>query len=64
MQVYGIPADGSLPFLMFIADLGDEATRETRAHSNAHRTRKLYAQPLIAYELRGKGEPRRFNFIN
>jgi len=58
MHVYAIPADNSAPFLMFIADMGED-----RAHHNAHRTRRLYIQEIAAYEFRVKAaQPRRFNF--
>jgi hypothetical protein len=59
MHVYAIPSDGGSPFLMFIADMGED-----RAHQNAHRTRHLYVQKLTAYEFRTRdGAPRRFEFI-
>lgn len=61
MQVFAIPADSSeMPFLMFIADMGED-----RAHQNAHRTRHLYTQKIAAYEFRPKcGAARRFDFAD
>lgn len=56
VRVYAIPASGD-PFLMFIADMGEE-----RAHRNAHLTRLYYTKKLIGYEFRGQGDVRRFNF--
>lgn len=54
-HVYGIPQDGSAPFLMFIAESGD-----AYAHQNVQATRRYYTQPIAAYELRNKDGVRRF----
>ena len=59
MKVYAIPTDGTAPFLMFIADMG-----EASAHKNAHRTRRLYTQEIAAYEFRGADGHRRFEFLD
>lgn len=53
--MYGIPADGSAPFLMCILDMG-----EHRAPKIWKETAHLYTQKLIGYEIRDwKPETRR-----
>lgn len=58
IHVFAIPTKGE-PFLMFIADMGEE-----RAHHNANRTRRLYTQQLASYEFRwADGKRLGFEFV-
>lgn len=56
IYVYAVPGHGA-PFLMFIADEGEE-----RAHANARRTRHLHTQEIVAYEFHDGAGVRRFDF--
>lgn len=55
IRVYAIPADDTAPFLMFIAEFGEES-----AHHNVRITHKHYTQPIAAYEFRDSTGTRRF----
>ena len=56
IRVYAIPESGD-PFLMFIADMGEEF-----AHQNARKNRRIHTQKLIGYEFRDTDGVRRFDF--